>query len=669
MLKLLFCWMVWLIAFTGFSSEICVCVSIAKNEKNLERCLESIKEIADYILVYDEGFSEETVEVVKDFLLKTQIPGMIEKPPSKDLNQLLPIESAQRFVVDQLASKENIYILFIESSMILKTTPEFSREMLGKSDCYLLLEKTSQFSSYQPHLISSKSESIGSTIKKCPGLILEKQSDLRRELEQWSSILVQKENQERSLFEMAKIYQELQQYEMAIQTYSKRLQTKGDFEEFWFSTYMMGACYEKLGQWEEALFWYLQAYEKCPHRADPLAKIATHYRLLGYNDLAYIFSKFGSSIPFLEDQLHFTSFRFEPYQFEEELSIVSYYTPFKEDGYRAASNLVLKRGVPYSIRHQTYCNLLYYVQPLEKAVYFPIEINLPWVRENIPYRPMNPSILKTTEGYDVICRTVNYTQTGAKDFQTYDDLGVYRSKNFLLRYDREFDLLEQKEIIDESFHEKFGCSRVQGFEDCRIFELNQQLCFTCTTTDTNPTGSFQISFCEIGASYLENYAPVEFLQPLKGPDPYRCEKNWLPFIEDGQLKFVYQYDPFTIYQADLKTGDCTKTYQYQPQYDFSSFRGSAGPVDFDGGRLILVHEVVFQSDGQRSYLHRFVFLSRDWVVMKFSKPFVFKHVGVEYCCGMSLDHSGDKMLLPIGIEDREAFICRVDCETIRSMLH
>ena len=50
------------------------------------------------------------------------------------------------------------------------------------------------------------------------------------------------------------------------------------------------------------------------------------------------------------------------YLFDEELSIVAYYTPFKEDGYVAASHLVLKKGVPTFIRDQAYRNLLFYIE-------------------------------------------------------------------------------------------------------------------------------------------------------------------------------------------------------------------------------------------------------------------------------------------------------------------
>jgi len=38
---------------------------------------------------------------------------------------------------------------------------------------------------------------------------------------------------------------------------------------------------------------------------------------------------------------------------------------------------------------------------------------------------MNPCIRKTGTGYEVICRTVNYTQMGAKIFETNDLKGIF----------------------------------------------------------------------------------------------------------------------------------------------------------------------------------------------------------------------------------------------------
>jgi hypothetical protein len=258
---------------------------------------------------------------------------------------------------------------------------------------------------------------------------------------------------------------------------------------------------------------------------------------------------------------------------------------------------------------------------------------------------------------------------GAKSFSTSDPTGVFRTRNFLLDYDRFFQLQNTKEIIENLPRKRIRSFNLEGLDDCRIFSFNEELWFSCNTGDTNPCGNFQISLCKLAKEAEGEHIHVEKLIPLKGPDPYRCEKNWLPFISKGILSFIYSYEPFTLYTPDLKSGNCLMTLSYENAHDFTHFRGSAAPIPFDSGYLMLVHEVVLKEDYARCYLHRFLFLNDQLRVTKLSKPFFFDHHGVEYCCSMTLDHSGKQLVMAIGLEDREARLSFYDCQNIRSLLY
>lgn len=675
-------WIIWAIFSLGYAADIKICLSlfVQNDESKIEACLENIPDWVDCVSIYDQGSTDQTLAIVKKFFTDNQILGTIQKQKELELEatQILAIQAAQKMIRMYQWPSENTYILCLDPTQFIKTSSHFEKNNLGDADSYFLLQKTDSFASYEPCLFRASllwnynsddaywSCETSYENQKCNSLFLEKQPKTAQEIEQLRQTLEHNLPTLHNLFQLAQLYRETKEYEKAILLYQQRIENEEDFEEYWFSKYMLGECYENLDKWDEALYWYLEAYQTGPDRAEPLMKVVVHYRLLGCNDLAYIFAKFGSLLPASNDQIHFSPYPVESYRFDEELSIVSYYTQFKEDGYEAISNLVLRREIPSWRRHHAYRNLLFYVEPINAEFYQPIEIDLPFAAEGIYYHPMNPSILKREGGYTVICRSVNYTQQGAKDFQTPDEKGIYRSRNFVLEYDPSFQLRSQKELVEIFSRERIGAPLVQGLEDCRIFEFQGTPWFSCTTTDTNPTGSVQISLGRLGRA--ETLVPIEYFMPLKGPDPYRCEKNWLPFVYENQLRMVYQYDPFMIYAPDINTGVCKCVYSYMPEYDFSSFRGSAGPVAFNDGYLILVHEVALLPDAQRVYMHRFLFLNRDWQITQTSKPFIFKHKGVEYCCSMTLDHSGNKLLLPIGLEDREALICFVDCKVVRSML-
>ena len=672
------------VPFFIYCSDICLILIVKNDEQRIERCLESVKEIVDCVVVCDAGSTDKTIDIIEAFLQKSYIPGKIIQNSSGS-HRTTAMTAAQEMLHEHQFSLSSTYLLVLDGNKIVHPTESFKKESLQK-DAYLLLEKSSCYS-YQLNLLKAsipwKSTGIGNEYwslgtsyqcEKLRTLTIEDQGDnqerVAQDIQQIKEVLHKDPKDERNMFYLAQSLKSLQQWEEAIFWYKKRIEFKGDKEEIWFSKYMIGECYKELNNWESALFWLLEAYQYNPDRTEPLLTITTYYRMRGQNDLAYIFTTYGSLIPADDEQIFFNSPPNATYRFDEERSIVAYYTRFREEGFNAASKLVLTRDVPWNVKAQTYNNLRFYIQKLPGTRYLPIALDLPLIETGIDerYHPMNPSILKTDDGYQVICRTVNYTQTGAKIFQTVDKSGIFRTRNFLIHYDQQFNFLSQNEIIEQLPRERIRCwisSNIKGLDDCRIFNLQGKTWFSCTTNDTNPTGNFQISLCRLSDTET---GVVDKLVPLLGPDPDRCEKNWVPFIKNGELLLIYSYDPYIIYKPDLDTGVCTEILHDQPGDDLTSFRGSAAPVEFDGGYLMLVHEVAHLEDHSRIYYHRFVFLDDTFKVQKLSKPFIFQHAGVEFCTSMTLDHAEKQLILGVGVEDREAYLCFVDLDTIRSLL-
>ncbi|HSX12520.1 MAG TPA: hypothetical protein VLF61_03435, partial [Rhabdochlamydiaceae bacterium] len=396
----------------------------------------------------------------------------------------------------------------------------------------------------------------------------------------------------------------------------------------------------------------------------------THYRYRGQNDLAYLFAHHASFIEPKQEWMSFISDSLK-YEINEEISIAAYYTPFREEGFFAADQILLQKNAPWNQKEQAFKNLLFYIQNLKNAEFKKVEIDLPLIREGEEayYNPMNPSIYRTDQGYKLICRAVNFTLKNGVYTSLDPEDGVIRTRNFLIHYDQDFKLLSQNEIVETAPRMKVEpLWRIEGFEDCRLFAFDQGDWFTCTTFDTNPTGVCQISLCKLENEPKGKQIQVEKLVALKGPDSNRYEKNWLPFVKENQLLMLYSYMPFIINKPNIETGEWEPVLQYELNFDFSRFRGSAGPIPFDRGYLVLIHEVFMRTENERCYLHRFIYLDQDFMIKKISLPFTFQHVGVEYCCSMTLDHTGTKLIMPIGIEDREAYLCTIDLDTVRALL-
>lgn len=682
------CWISLFSSLEGGEPKICLTLIVKNDAAQVDRCLNSVKDIVDCLCICDNGSTDGTRAIIEKFMLECDTPGKLYWSETIDgsYSKTLAIQTAKKMVKEFGYLLSDTYFLVLDPDMVLQVASSFQKNTLS-ADAYLLAEQSSLgFATYAPHLFRAslpwKSDSTvyeywsakgaGESIK-LRTLVIEQQKNkdrLKRDIFHLTEDLSKEPDNSMNIFYLSQSYRCLKQYEEAIQWYKVRIQKKEEREEVWFSKYMIGECYEEREEWDHALYWYLEAYQQNPNRAESLKKIATYYRLRGQNDLAYIFAKHGSLIPSPEDPVLLTNPPLN-YQFDEELSIAAYYTRFKEDGFTAANNVLLNRNVPWGNKAQTYRNILFYVRNLPNTRFHPIDVQLPLIREGYDqrYNPMNPSIQKTENGYKVICRTVNYTQMGARSFNTLDAEGIFRTRNFLIEYDKDLKVISQQEIIENLPRERIPYNSILvGLDDCRIFNFNESSWFTCTTGDTNQARNFQISLCKLEDNTNSDTIQVEKLIPLIGPDPNRCEKNWLPFVKDGLFYVIYSYDPFVIYKPDIETGECETELRYSPTSDFSHVRGSAGPMEFDDGYLVVVHEIVSFEDYSRAYLHRFLYLDKNFNILQASKPFTFLHNGVEYCCSMVIDHSGHELVMALGIEDREAYLCSIDLDDVKASL-
>lgn len=676
-----------LLVFLGYrlcagEPKICLAMMVHNDAPVIEECLKSAGPLVDYLSIFDLGSSDGTVELIEAFMQEHQIPGTIQRFKSAPEDKTLLVLTSQYLLKKNGFPLEESYLLILEPNLKVECSG-FSKNVLTE-DGYFVLEKDQlSFCHYNLCLLKAnylwQNEKLYSSwfcdealvYSKLRSLVLSdmdqpsyKEEKMHTKVSALTAALFLEPSNPHYQFLLAQGYKNLKHYDEAIKWFSARIQLGEERDEVWFSKYMMGECYEAQGDWTEALYWYLEAFQSNPNRPDSLKNIALHYRNRGENELAYIFAKHGTRIPLTSNHYLFHLPPFSGYEFEEELSIASYYTRFREEGYLASSDLTLKKNTPWNIKYQAYKNLVFYAQNLP-ARFQQIEINTPIIQPGYPdrYHPMNPSIIKTEKGYKMICRSVNYTQSGAKNYQTVDETGIYRTKNFLVELDQQFNIISQKEIVENLNRTRYPGFNVQGLEDCRLFEWNGSDWFSCTTADTQ-MGNRQISLCK-----LSDNGRVETLTPLEGPDPNRCEKNWLPFIKDGELLMVYSSSPFTLYKPDIKTGKHETVLQYDPPNDFSQFRGSCSPIPFDHGYLMLVHEVTYLQDYNRCYYHRLLFLNKDFQALKASAPFVFSHFGVEFCLGMTLDHSEKELIFSVGIEDNEAYLFFVDLETVRDLLH
>lgn len=679
-------------------ANICLTMIVKNEEAIIERCLESALPIVDYMMICDTGSSDRTVQIIEEYFERNNIPGRVCRHEWKNFghNRTLSFQAAQKALKEEGFALDDTFLLFLDADMVLKAESDFNKNSLNHH-AYAIEQKNQYNSSYNVRMVSAALpwRCVGETYEywscgsscdemRLHSLKIDDRNDggcrsekYERDIKLLRQALEGDAENARNMFYLALSYKGIQSHEEAIKWFQARMQKGGEKEEVWYSKLMTGECCEAMGNWGEALKYYLDAYQSLPDRAEPLQHISTYYRYQSQNDLAYLFASQAKQIPYPRHHSLFISHPAYDYMIDEDIAVSAYYTSFQAEGFAAANRLMLKRDIPDNIGDQAHKNMLFYVQNLEGAHFQPLEFDLPPIRKGLAakYNPMNSSILKTGDGYEVICRTVNYIQIGAKHFKSLDlmdNSNLIRSRNFLLRYDRAFNLLSQQEVIEDLPFTRYKVRNIEGLEDCRMFKFKNSTWFTCTTLDTNPTGYPQISLCKLSDDRTDPTVRVEKLISMFGPDPRRCEKNWLPFVVEGQLHLIYSCDPYIIFKPEIDFENDRLYYRTNLHFvnlahNFSRFSGSAAPIEFDEGYLAMVHEAIYD-DTQRNYTHRFVYLDKNLNFKRLSKPFTFLHKGIEYCCGMTKDHSNQNLVMTIGIEDREAYLGFVSLNTVRALL-
>lgn len=709
---------------------------IVKNEsKIIKRCLDSARFAIDAIVICDTGSTDNTVELIEDYIKEFKIPGKVvfEKWRNFGYNRTHSFNKAKEFAQEKGYDLTKTYALFLDADMQLVYSKKFLEDKPNFTNCGYLLDQITGDLRYANQRIANFSYNWrcrgrthefwdpGKGIKDYKNdfyhdLWIDDKDDggakadkFERDIKLLKDGLDNPEDDEekelwpRYHFYLAQSYRSIKDYENSNKWYKQRTKDGDFYEEVYFSFYQVAENYCDQNNWSKALKWYLKAYNNNPRRAEPLYKIAHYYRCKDskHQTIACDFARLGLAIPYPKNERLFIEHKVYDYFLLEELSIAAFYVPkYRNEGLIANDRLSRRRDIPDYMRNQAEQNKLLYTDKLYgNPTIIPLNFDCPPITdqilgsttvvagfENDRYRPLNPSLVKTDNGYICIYRTVNYIhdiKTGT--YQSLHTDGKIRTRNLFLTLTNKFEIKSKHEIVNNLNYTKHR-QQVLGLEDCRLFQFNNKNYFTCTTLDTNATGQPQITLCRLGKKSVSNNINIktdiielDLFTPLIGPDLNRCEKNWVPFVDDG-ICVLYGYDPLVIYKVNENSGVLTVKVKYSHTPTFAGFRGGAGLLPFDLGKnlkvindpgvkvkakvkaitipgyLAIVHEVIFykQSENhtQRHYLHRLLWLDKSYDLTKMSRAFYFSSKETEFCLSMFADEFGN-ICFALGVEDRQ----------------
>jgi tetratricopeptide (TPR) repeat protein len=470
----------------------------------------------------------------------------------------------------------------------------------------------------------------------------------------------------RTLFYLAQTYDCLGRNEEALATYEERIRIGGWHEETFEAALRKPRMMNRLAKpWPEVQQAYLEAHMLEPKRAEPLYEIAEHYYYKHDNlPMTFLFARRAMELP-LPNATLFVDRDVYDWKAAHLVAIAGFYLDdsAKRAGKWAAEKATAGRGDDL-IR----ANRIFYVRSAVD-LFGAKTWRIPYVPAE-PFVAANPSVHYDQGTWRCIVRTLNYRIVNGTSYIPPDNVIITR--NMMVDLDGDpahgFSINKAVEMIDRSEAPRtdYPC---RGFEDCRLFRAGSKLYCTATVCDfsTEEWGRREIVLCELDDN---DYAIVN-ATPLRGPWSRYNQKNWMPLaMQDENATIVYSMLP----AATIKVGISREARQYriegpsEPPLANPHLRGGSQLVQIEDGYLCLIHDVIFGHEYRRTYLHRFVWLDKNFVAKKMSELFYFEHQGIEYAAGLALDGSGKHLVASYSVNDANANLAIFETSTVLKSL-
>ena len=236
--------------------------------------------------------------------------------------------------------------------------------------------------------------------------------------------------------------------------------------------------------------------------------------------------------------------------------------------------------------------------------------------------------------------------------------------NIVRYYDENFHIQWEKEIKDLSSIPKVNRRHILGIEDIRFITPN---CIYGVRADVDPEW-ISITYSD----FDPKKACVDSCFRLKVRDGKRTEKNWISFIKNDEIHFIYKIEPLEIYKLDKDTKELTKVND-NPNFlnvplevTLGDFRGSSSAIPYKNGYILTIHIVFLNPKNVRVYYHRFCWINNDFTHIKFSKHVYFEKIGIEY--NLSLCHSKYGLLVPYSVHDLNPKLGILEYEELDKLL-
>lgn len=599
-----------------------ILILMVRNEsKIIQRCLKAVEGIVDAFCVHDTGSTDNTCELVEEFLQTHN--GCLTRSKWQDFgyNRTESFREAKKFLRGKDLS--DTYGLLLDADMVFEVGSLLDKK-LGETG-YTLIQKNGTLEYPNCRLVRMDHEWTckGVTHEYWDGptsglpksiCYIDDRNDggCKSDKFERDAILLEKGLAEepanvRYMFYLAQTYHCVNRHKEAIDMYKKRIKAGGWIEEVWYSLYMIGQTHltmENIPSFEKYM---LKAFELRPNRAEPLYKLTKYFREKGQHFKAYQYMLMGTGIPVTTDSLFIEKEVYDNLFYYERTVLDYYVRPDKKDGARSTIAYLMKS---VSMLPNVLSNLQFYAMPISSNIQ---KLNTPQ-----PFGPEFRSSAISVGDYPFAnVRYINYwIENGEYKTPNSDAVQTYNAYVNL-------DTMEVLQRMDDS---TVGLPKrdhhIRGLEDVRL----------CGNDFTAVVQEYKEGVSVLRGKYGKDTGTYSECVLLPSPLNRDCEKNWLSM--EGTSNMVYDWHPLRIVD---KHGDVMVTHS-TPEW-FQLLRGSAPGKVYKGDLWILTHIVEYSKP--RKYYHCFVKLEKDtYKPIAVSLPFVFKSPSIEYCVCFTMSSVG-----------------------------
>ncbi len=363
------------------TNKIGLCMIVKNEAKIIERCLNSVKPMIDYVSIVDTGSTDSTIDVIQKWLHQNNMDGQVVSEPWQNFAH------NRSFALKKLRERKDIdYALMIDADEILKFDENINFEELKNNMTCDLYNITCKYGGieYARNSITKNAmpyfyKGVVHEFLECEEPIKTRESikgvynipiqdSARNEskqkfqndvklLEEALKTETDKFMISRYTFYLAQSHRDCGEKEKAIYWYNERAKQGFWNQEVYISLYQVAKLKESLEYpGDDVVQSYMRAHEICPERIEALHGAMNYCRRNGRDHQAFILASYARTMPVNKTGLFSESWIWD-YGIDDEYSIVSYWTNHINEGVAVTERLLKK--IPENQKPRVLRNLEY----------------------------------------------------------------------------------------------------------------------------------------------------------------------------------------------------------------------------------------------------------------------------------------------------------------------